>query len=279
MQPFRKKIIFLIVFSLIFLGIIFLLDKKNPDNDLKFIRDIPRNETVETKTDKSSDSAIAINSQEDKKDNSKAETETSANDNREQKPKLPKKIINDAPFVPQAPYKNWDHLHNEACEEAAIITAHFYLLGEDKVDKEAAEREIQNLVDRQKQIFGEHRDITAQEMVDLAENFYQEEYDLVENYSLEKIKTYLAEGSIIITPVAGRTLENPYFKQPGPLYHAVVLIGYDEKRKEFITQEPGTKRGEKYRYSYDVILNAIHDFPGQKEDILSGQKIIIVVSK
>ena len=74
-------------------------------------------------------------------------------------------------------------------------------------------------------------------------------------------------------------MENPYFRVPGPLYHALVIVGYDDAKKEFITHDPGTRRGENYHYSQEIIWNAAHDFPGKKSDILEGAKNIILVKK
>ncbi|MEA3273613.1 MAG: C39 family peptidase [Patescibacteria group bacterium] len=192
---------------------------------------------------------------------------------------LPLKINNPVPFIPQAPFANWDHLHGEACEEAAIIIAHYYLLGEKKLSKQEGEAEILKMVAYQQKNYGAHTDLDAQKIITLAQEFYGDKYQLVQNYLLEDLKKYLAQGSIIIVPVAGRVLANPYFKQPGPLYHALVITGYDEKKQRFITNDPGTKRGEGFQYSYKNLLESIHDFPGKKERILEGEKVIILVQK
>ena len=192
---------------------------------------------------------------------------------------LPLKINNSAPFISQAPFANWDHLHDEACEEAAIIIAHYYLLGDKKLSKQEGENEILKMVNYQKEKYGSHKDLNAQKIILLAKEFYGDNYQLVQDYLLEDLKRYLAQESIIIIPVAGRVLANPYFKQPGPLYHALVITGYDEKRQRFITNDPGTKRGEGFQYSYKNLLESIHDFPGKKEKILEGEKVIILVQK
>ena len=52
----------------------------------------------------------------------------------------------------------------------------------------------------------------------------------------------------------------------------LVLTGYDED--EFITNEPGTKNGAGYRYSIDVIMNAMHDLHRPLEE---GRKAVLVV--
>ncbi len=89
------------------------------------------------------------------------------------------------------------------------------------------------------------------------------------------MKNELAKGYPIIVPMAGRDLGNPYFSGEGPWYHALVIIGYD--KTSFITNDPGTRRGEHYRYKYDVLMNAIHDWTGVKENIRDGRKVALVV--
>ena len=48
---------------------------------------------------------------------------------------------------------------------------------------------------------------------------------------------------------------------------------------EIITNDPGTKRGESYRYNLDILYSAIHDFPGDKNLIEQGRKAMIIVKK
>jgi len=93
--------------------------------------------------------------------------------------------------------------------------------------------------------------------------------------TVEDLKKELAAGNPVIIPAAGRLLSNPNFTGAGPLYHVLVLIGYNSKG--FIANDPGTRRGEKYFYSYNVLYNAIHDFPGSKEKILEGRKAMVVI--
>ena len=196
---------------------------------------------------------------------------------------LPNKVINPAPFVPQAPYQVWDDLHEEACEEAAIITARAYLDGQKSVSKEEADQEIRKLVAFQEEHFNGHHDLSVAKMLELIQGYYGQDlarhFETKTNYTETDLKKYLAEGAVIIVPAAGRVLENPNFKQPGPLYHALVIIGYDEKKQQFITSDPGTRKGEEFRYSYSNLMESIHDFPGQKDQILTGEKRVILVWK
>ena len=78
----------------------------------------------------------------------------------------------------------------------------------------------------------------------------------------------IAISNPIIIPAAGRDLHNPFFSGAGPFYHMLVVIGYSDNG--FITNDPGTKQGEQYWYSSDVLLNALHDWIGVKELIATG---------
>jgi hypothetical protein len=99
---------------------------------------------------------------------------------------------------------------------------------------------------------------------------------VINQVTTESIKEELAKGNPIIIPAAGRRLLNPYFSGEGPWYHMLVVKGYD--RNEFITNDPGTKRGDGYKYKYDVLVNAIHDWTGVKEEIEGGQRKMMVVT-
>ncbi len=207
----------------------------------------------------------------------------SANDGQENIPaspsEIPPKIQIDVPFTSQAPLVNWDKYHEEACEEASIIMVKFFL---DKkgINPEIADKEILDMINFEIKNYGDYKDSTASQMVQLAKDFYgplPEEKKLRAIYDIkrEDIKKYLAKGSPIVIPAAGRLLGNPNYTQPGPLYHALVLTGYDGN--EIITNDPGTRKGKNYRYNINVLYNAIHDFPGNKDNIENGRKAMIVV--
>ncbi len=93
------------------------------------------------------------------------------------------------------------------------------------------------------------------------------------------LKRHLAAGNPVIIPAAGRMLGNPYFSGEGPWYHMLVVTGYKEGvfGTKFITNDPGTKRGEGFEYSSSTLLNAIHDWTGVKEDIAQGRKAVLIV--
>ena len=190
---------------------------------------------------------------------------------------LPSKVYLPVPFLCQAPYGNWDQPWQDACEEAAIIMAMAYVKGY-SVTRGSGNQEILKLVEFQVKTYGGHHDLTAEKTVKLIKDYYK--YDRIEiryNFKIEDIKNELAKGNVVIAPMAGRLLGNPYYTPPGPAYHYMLFKGYDDRTGEFITNDGGTKRGENYHYKYQVAYNAIHDWTGSKATIAQGRKAIIVV--
>ncbi len=193
------------------------------------------------------------------------------------------------PFTVQAPFAKWDDLHNEACEEAALIMAKYWLSGRD-LTLEASEQEILAAVQWQEQAFGGHYDLNVSDVVRLGNQYFglgKIYFTSIEN--INDIKYQLSQGNLVLTPMAGRLLNNPYFRRPGPAYHMVVVKGYNSE--EIITNDPGTKRGANFAYSNDIFFQAIYDWPyspgemtdldqdAKAEEILKGQRAMIVVEK
>lgn len=186
------------------------------------------------------------------------------------------------PFVSQAPFADWDPLHNEACEEASMIMVAKYFKKE-KLDKEIMENEIQKLVQWEMEN-GYPIDLTAEKVVEVLDKYFRVKSEVSSEVTVEKIKSEIVAGKLIILPLAGRFVPNPYYRQPGPLYHMLIIRGFDED--EFITNDPGTKRGERFKYLYGDLLWAVHDWTGEarqykdprpEPDMEKGERVMIIV--
>jgi hypothetical protein len=187
-------------------------------------------------------------------------------------------------FASQAPFANWDELHEEACEEAAMIMAVKYFKNE-PLSPHIMEQGILNLVEWEKEN-GYKVDLSANETVEVLKNYFSQSSKIITDVTFETIKRKLLDGNLIIVPAAGRQLGNPNFTGEGPIYHMLVVRGYDDKTNEFITNDPGTRKGEGYRYKYQKLIDAVHDWDHSlaeggmiNEEMEQWRKVMIAVTK
>jgi len=198
-----------------------------------------------------------------------------------QSAQIPAKFVLDIAFAQQAPFGNWDKIHEETCEEASMIMVDKYFAGQ-QLNETIMEAELQKII-KWENDHGYKVDLTAQETVDVLKAYFGLAAHLSRNVTADQIKYEISQGNPVIIPAAGRLLGNPNFTGAGPLYHMLVVKGYNSS--QFITNDPGTRNGNNYAYSYNVLINAIHDWnsvtaASQSEaDMVKGEKVIIVVDK
>ncbi len=154
--------------------------------------------------------------------------------------------------------------------------AHHFLLGTSSLSAEKADADLLAVI-RYEEQNGYAQDVTIEQLATIARNFYGHRAIVENNVTVDRIEQLLDEGHPVIVPAAGRELGNPYFSGEGPWYHMLVITGYDGS--SFITNDPGTKRGAGYRYDKDVLLGAIHDWTGVKEETSNGKKVMLVLQK
>ncbi len=188
---------------------------------------------------------------------------------------VPDEINLDVPFTTQSPFAEWTEQDNESCEEAAALIVHYYWQNK-TFTQDIAKAEIQTVVDFENETLGFYKDTTAEETARVIRELWgYRRVDVVYDITIEDIKEEVAQGRPVIVPSAGRLLHNPNFKQPGPPYHMLVVRGWTEDM--IITNDPGTRKGENYQYTPDVLYNAIHDWNGSYDSIEQGRKAMIVV--
>lgn len=200
---------------------------------------------------------------------------TNTDGTNEEKP-LPTKVSLKVPFSPQAPTANWDELHNQACEEVSGIMANAYFNGVTSLPTATVEKEINALTKWQQDNFGYNLSITTEETVKMIEANFKLKVEIA-TIDENTIKRALSENKLVLLPANGQMLNNPYFKQPGPVYHMLVLTGYN--KDTFITNDPGTKRGENYEYKYSTLEAATGNWNHDTESVNLSDKKIIIVSK
>lgn len=193
-----------------------------------------------------------------------------------------KNVLLEVPFTSQAPFGNWaDPKEQDGCEEASALMAVSWARGETLTPQRSLE-EILAISDYEEKNYGNYHDTNAD---DTAARIYKGYfgYDNIEvrhQINANDIKQELFKGNLVVVPANGRELGNPHYTPPGPLEHNIVIRGYDAVKKEFITNDPGTSFGEKYRYEEKVLEGALLDYPtGDKETVIPGKTAMIVVSR
>jgi len=200
------------------------------------------------------------------------------------KPKTTDKpFVLSVPFVSQAPFGNWaDPRQEDGCEEASALMAMRWREGKALTPSQGLEQ-ILAMSKYEEDKYGTYNDTSAQDTVDRIFKGYFKYDGAYVRYTITKddiLKT-LDQGKLVIVPAHGQKLNNPYFTQPGPIHHMLVIKGYDWAKKEFITNDPGTRRGEGFRYDMDAFMAAVTDYATGQGKPITGMEptAMIVVSK
>lgn len=171
---------------------------------------------------------------------------------------IKKNTKQEVPFISQAPSGKWsDPIYQNGCEEASMIMAMGWLK-EKYFDVKEAEDEIKKLTQFEQEFIGKNIDTSLTDTVKIFKQFYKhEKVYSVENINKENMLAELEKGNILLVPVYGRDLKNPNFTQPGPITHMLVVVGYDGESKNFITNDPGTRKGQNFAYNEEILFNSI----------------------
>jgi len=187
------------------------------------------------------------------------------------------------PFVTQIPDGRWVKPYSEACEESSIVMIDAYYAGETgTIGSKTSKQRMQPYFDYQNELYGDNDDSDAWRTADMvystARNFRAE---VVEYPTMNDIQTELRAGRPVMTFHHGYSLQNkliPFSDTPSS-FHVVVLVGYDDSRKQFIVHEPGMREGGFYRYDYDVIMNSMTDYNHETGEASDPSRAIFTSAK
>jgi hypothetical protein len=172
-------------------------------------------------------------------------------------------IDNKVSFTSQSPLAEWDDpRQQDACEEAVSLMAFSWLFEIPNYSAKIWRDKLLALSDYEQEKYGENRDASLE---DIKNRIFEDYFD----YSGVKIKSIsssddivkeLEAGRLVLIPANGQALKNPNFKAPGPERHMVLIKGYDYENDEFITNDPGTRKGANYCYPADVLFESIRPY-------------------
>ncbi len=267
----KKILIILSIFSL-FLAGYFLFPRKKADTE----KQIPiQNNNTPSQTNL--EVSQVPNSEEKTEENtSKLNNEEGLETEKKSTQNIPEKHLLDIPFYSQAPLLKWDAFHEDMCEEASVLNAALFLDGK-KITSDQFEAELQKMQKIEKNELGKWKSTTVVETKKIVDDFFDEAIKsrVIDNPSVSEIEAEIADGHPVVVPLAGRDIGNPNFTPPGPVYHMLVIKGYDAVN--FITNDVGTRKGNSYVYKKEVIMKNMHDW--NKEDIHLGERRVLALYK
>ncbi len=189
---------------------------------------------------------------------------------------LPAAAHIEVPFVLQAPEADWAEPWQNFCEEAVITMAEGFAAGAREIPPLFAKARMVEIMHYENAALGFHIDAGADEIALVLKHFSRIKGVRVVEATALAVKEELVKGNLVIIPAAGALLKNKYFRSP-PLYHTVVVTGYDDERGVFFTHDPGTQYGAQYPYDQEALIGAIRDF--SQTDGLVDRKVMIVVPR
>ena len=119
--------------------------------------------------------------------------------------------------------------------------------------------------------FGEHKDLYNEDMRTFVRDYFgYNDQDILwlSEVDSDRIKQIIA-GLSAYYGCFGRKIGNPFYPYPG--YHMLVVRGYTDN--QVITNDNGTKRGEKYPYDWNVFslqikqLEVVHHHQDEQKSL------------
>ncbi|MBL7047297.1 MAG: C39 family peptidase [Candidatus Marinimicrobia bacterium] len=179
-------------------------------------------------------------------------------------PEPPESAVLNVPYTVQAPFAKWDAYDEDACEEAALLMAYEYIIGSEYIDgvipHQQAQDELKQMIDFQVSEFDYkiETDLYEEETKLFVESYWPGYSTRVIETSIEAIKKEIVLNNPVVIPATAEILNNPHYHYPD--YHMLTIIGYSED--SFITNDPGTKHGEDWKYNQIIIIEAIENSGG-----------------
>lgn len=159
------------------------------------------------------------------------------------------------PYISQVPDDQWVAPWDEACEEATISMIDAFYRGELIVDKDKMKANMLDMFAWEDEAFNKNHDTDAAQTVQLIAKKSGFIGTVKRNPLIEDIKRELAASRPVIAHVNMYKLYQE--KDLGDSYHVFVITGYNDLTGEFIINDPARPKD---RYTYAVLMNALHDF-------------------
>jgi hypothetical protein len=186
---------------------------------------------------------------------------------------MPDSAILPVPYTVQAPFNNWK-VHEQSCEEAALLMYHDFLEGDRRPDipPQEADGGLRAMKAWQVSNWGAERDLTLDRIGQLAQQYYGYDYQ-VSDATQANIEAALAAGHPVVVPVMTHSLLNPNYG-PNTVYHVVLIKGFEPGG--VVTNDAGVMQGKNWFYSWSVLFSAID---AQTPRMGQGRMMLVVYKR
>lgn len=191
-------------------------------------------------------------------------------------------VLLKVPYTSEIPNGSWTKPWNNACEEASIVMVKGYYFGYEATTKQIAMDDMSPLFKIEDKLFGSNADSDATRTAKLINDYTDFTATIKENPTLDQIKNELTNGRPVIAMLYAKDLSNPNhrWRAGGSYYHVLVLVGFDDKTNEFITNDSGDPvTGANYRYKYEAIMTGLHDFNYKTKHADGPPRVLFTDSK
>lgn len=169
----------------------------------------------------------------------------------------------DVPFLSQAPTGQWNDIRQaQGCEEATSIMAVAWARGQTTIDPKQGRDRIVGISDWEFRNYGHFIDTSIQDTADRIIKGYLkfDNITVKHNITVKDIAAEVFAGKVVITAINGRKLPDPYYRQPGPLHHELVVTAYDRDADLFTVNDPGTMHGHSLQFTGKQLQYALQDY-------------------
>lgn len=193
-------------------------------------------------------------------------------------------FVEGVPFISQATGAQWkDPRFQDACEETSAFIAVSWAQGKTEISRQENTDLVIALAAFQLKSWGSYHDTSVADTAEriFKKYFHFDDVAIKPIQNIQDILENLHEQKIVIVPINGQAVGNPYYTSPGPERHMIIIVGYDAKTREIITNDIGIGKGLAYRYGEKVLFDAIRDYnTGYHEPFPAPtRKLMLVISK
>ncbi|MBP7134206.1 C39 family peptidase [Patescibacteria group bacterium] len=167
------------------------------------------------------------------------------------------------PYVSQIPTGAWVLPWSQACEEASAAMVEGFYARKKSIPVSESVARMKEIFDWEKDHFPSIEDTDAVQ----TKRFIDElplafKTTIKRNPTLKEIQRELDKDQPVIALVNMYTLYQASIKRDS--YHVLVITGYDDKKKQFIFQDPA--RSYEKTHSYDITMSALHDYNAKSKE-------------